>query len=77
MIQSVKNCHCPLLLDSNSLCTVDYDAQNNTKVDTFINHIAKPMTMQELDTLYFICGLEGTHVLTVLAKSVQNLQLVG
>ena len=78
VIESVKNkCRFFLQNDSNSLGTVDYDAQKNTKADSFINHKSKPMTIQKLITLYHICGLEGTQVLTVLAKSFQNLQLVG
>ena len=35
------------------------------------------MSLQELDTLHYICELERTQLLTILAMSVQNQQLAG
>ena len=57
--------------------TIDYDAHKNTKIDNTINHNFRSMTVQELNTLHTICGLEGNHFLTKLAMSVQNPQLAG
>ena len=67
----------PPLNDSNSFRTVDYDAHNNTKVDYSINHVFISMTVQELKTLHHICEMQRTQLLTIVAMSVKNLQLVG
>ena len=58
---------------SNSFATIDYDAPINTKIDIKINHVFISLTVQELNTLHTVCGLERTQLLTILAMSVKNL----
>ena len=67
----------PALNVSNNFATLDYDAHINTKSDFTINHVFKPMTVQELKTLHTLCELERTQLLTILAMSVKNPQLAG
>ena len=67
----------PPLNNSNSFGAVDYDVHVNTKIDYSINHVFKSMSLQELNTLHYICELERTQLLTILAMSVQNPQLAG
>ena len=67
----------PALNVSNNFATLDYDAHINTKNDFTINHVFKPMTVQELKTLHTVCELERTQLLTILAMSVKNPQLAG
>ena len=67
----------PALSVSNNFATVDYDAHINTKIDCTINHVFKSMKVQELNTLYSVCELERTQLLTILAMSVKNPQLAG
>ena len=40
----------PLLIDSNSFCTVAYDAHINTKTVLFISHVFRSKTLRELIT---------------------------
>ena len=67
----------PALNVSNNFATIDYGARINTKMDYTINHVFRSMTVQELNTLHTICELERNQLLTILAMSVQNLQLDG
>ena len=67
----------PALNVSNNFATLDYDAHINTKFDFTINHVFKSMKVQELNTLYTVCELERTQLLTILAMSVKNPQLAG
>ena len=67
----------PALNVSNNFATLDYDALINTEIDFTINHVFKPMTVQELSTLHTVCELERTQLLTILAMSVNNPQLAG
>ena len=67
----------PALNVSNNFATINYDAHINTKIDYTINHVFRSMTVQELNTLHTICELERSHLLTILAMSVQNPQLAG
>ena len=62
---------------SNNFATIDYDAHISTKIDYTINHVFRSMTVQEVNTLHIICGLERNQLLTILAMSVQNPQLAG
>ena len=48
----------PALNVSNNFATIDYDANNNTKIDYTITHVVCSMTVQELNTLHNICELE-------------------
>ena len=76
--ESVKNRYCSTpLSDSNSFGTVHFEAHINTVIDKSINHVLDFVTTQGLNTLHQICELERTQLLTMLAKTVQNLQLVG
>ena len=59
----------PPLNDSDSFGKVDYDAQKNTKLEYSINRIFNFMTNEELNTRHHICALEGTQLLTLLARS--------
>ena len=63
------------LNDSYSSKNVDYDAHIRKKLKYSINQKFKSMTNQELNTLRRICGLEGTQFVTLLAMSLQNLEL--
>ena len=56
------------------MSTVHYDAQINTKIDYSINHAFKNLKIQKLNALHHICELEWTHLLSILAIYVQNLQ---
>ena len=67
----------PALNVSNNFATIDYDAHINTNIDYIINHVFRSMTVQELSTLRTVCELERYRLLTILATSVQNPQLVG
>ena len=67
----------PALNISNNFATLDYDAHIITKIDFTTNHVFKSMTVQELNTLHTLCELERTQLLTILAMSVKNPQLVG
>ena len=67
----------PALNVSNNFATIDYDAHIHTKIDYTRNHFFRSMTVQELNTLYTVCELERNHLLTILARSVQNPQLAG
>ena len=67
----------PALNVSNNFATIDYDAHINTIIDYTINHVFRSMTVQELNTLHIVCDLERNQLLTILAMSVQNPQLVG
>ena len=62
---------------SNNFATNDYDAHINIKVNYTINHVFRSMTVHESDTLHTIYELEHNQLLTILAMSVQNLQLAG
>ena len=67
----------PALNVSNNFATIDYDANNNTKIDYTITHVVRSTTVQELNTLHKICELERNQRLTILAMSVQNHQIAG
>ena len=67
----------PALNVSNTFVTIVYDAHINTKIDYTINRVFRSMTVQELNTLHTVCELERNQLLTILAMSVQNPQLVG
>ena len=67
----------PALNVSNNFATIDYDAHINTKTDYIINHVFRSMTVQELNTLHTKYELERNQLLTILAMSIQNPQLVG
>ena len=67
----------PALNVSNNFATIDYDAHTNSKIDYTINHVFCFMTVQELNTLHTVCGLQRNQLLTLLAMSVQNPQLAG
>ena len=67
----------PVLNVSNNFATIDYEAHTNTKIDYTINHVFRSMTVQELNTFHTICELERNQLLTILAMSIQNPQLVG
>ena len=67
----------PPLKVSNNFATIDYDAHINTQIDYTINHVFRSMTVQELNTLHTIGELERNQLLTILAMSVQNPQIVG
>ena len=43
---------------SNNFATLDYDARINTKIDYAINHVFRSMTVQKINTLHTVCGLE-------------------
>ena len=77
VFDSVKKYYFLPLNDSNSFRTVDHDARINTKIDGFINHVLKPMSVKELNKLHHICQLERAPLLTILAMFVQNPQLTG
>ena len=69
----------PALNVSNNFATIDsieYDDHKNTKIDYTINHVFRSMTVQEFNTLHTVCELERNQLLTILAMSVQNPQLV-
>ena len=66
----------PALNVLNNPATVDYDAHASTKFDYFINHVFRSMTIQELNTLHTVCELERNQLVTILAMSVQNLNLL-
>ena len=66
----------PALNVSNNFATIDYDAHINIKIDYTINHVFRSMTVQELNTLHTICELERNQLLTILAMSVQTLNLL-
>ena len=74
-VKSKWNFHPPN--DSNSFGTVDYDAQVFANIDFSMNHVLKSMSTHELDTLDHICEIERTQLQTILAMSVQILQLAG
>ena len=57
------------------LATIDYDANINTKYDHTINHVFRSKTVNELEILHTVCGLEQNQLLTIPAMSVQNSQL--
>ena len=42
-----------------------------------MNHVFNFRTDQELNTIHHICELERAQLLTIIAMSVQNLQLAG
>ena len=67
----------PALNVSNNFATLDYEAHINTKIDFTKNHVFKSMKIQELNTLQTVCELKRTQLLTILAMSVRNPQLVG
>ena len=67
----------PTLNSSNGIGTVNYDAHIKRKTKFSIYHIYKSTTSQELNILRHICESEITHLLTMVAQSVQNLQVVG
>ena len=60
-----------------NFATIDHDDHINTKIDNNINHVFRPRTVQELNTLHTNCELERNHLFTILAMSVQNPQLAG
>ena len=62
---------------SNKFATIDNDALINTSIDYSISHVFCSLTVKELNTLHTVCETEGNQVLTILAMSVQNLQLAG
>ena len=59
-----------------TLPTIDYDAHINTKIDYTINHCFCSMRAQKLNTLHTVCELERNQLLTILAISVQILNLL-
>ena len=61
----------------NNFATIDHDAHINTKIDYTKNHVFRSMTVQELNTFHTVYELERNQLLTILALSVQNPQLVG
>ena len=67
----------PALNVSNNFATLDYEAHINTKIDFTKYHVFKSMKIQELNTLQTVCELKRTQLLTILAMSVKNPQLVG
>ena len=67
----------PALNVSNNFATIDFDAHINTRTDYTINHVFRSMTVQELNTLYTVCGLDRNQLLTNRAISVQNTHLAG
>ena len=69
----------PALNSSNNFATTDYEAHINTKIDYFINHVFKSMSVAEHNTfpLHTNCEVERTQLLTILAMSVKNPQLAG
>ena len=66
---TIKKYIFPALNISNKLATLDYDAHINTKIDFTINHVFKPMSVQELNTLHTVCELERSQLLTILLTS--------
>ena len=58
----------PSLNYSNSFGTVDYDCHSITKIDCTTNHVYKSMSIQE--HYLWLCELERTQLLTLLAMSV-------
>ena len=73
---NIKLVFCALNV-SNNFATINYDAHINTKIDYTINHVFRSMTLKELNIFHTACELERNQLLTVLAISVQNLQLAG
>ena len=67
----------PVLNSSNNFATIVYEAHENTKIDYYINHVVKSISVAELNTLHTNCEVERTQHLTVLAMSVKNPQLAG
>ena len=67
----------PALNVFNIFATIDYDVHVKTKIDSFINHVFRFMTVQELNTFHTIWELERNQLLTILAMSVENPQLAG
>ena len=61
--------------DSNSFGSVDFDAQIKTKLDCCINKVFNFLTIEELDTLNHICGMEKAQLLFTLTISILNPQL--
>ena len=74
---SRKQFFVPALNVLNNLATIEYDAHINTKIVSTRNHVFRSMTVPELETLHTICELKHNQLLTILAMSVQSLQLVG
>ena len=63
----------PLLIDSNSAGTVDYDAYMITKINHSINHVFKSITIQKLNSQYHICELEKTQLLKITVQALISL----
>ena len=51
--------------DSSSFGTVDYDAQMKTKTNYSNDEVFKFFTMQQLNTLHYICDSEKKQSLTI------------
>ena len=47
------------------------------KLDYSLSHVLISTSIQELNTLHYICELKRTQLLTILAMFVQNLQIAG
>ena len=72
---SKKGFYFPPLNDSNRFSTVDYDAHIIGKIEHSIDIVYLSMSIRVLNTIHHIYGLERTHLLVLLAMSVQNPQL--
>ena len=77
IVQSQNKVFFPAINSSNYFATYDYEAHIITSVDYSINHVFKTMSLAELNTPHTICEVERTQLLTILAKSVKNPQLLG
>ena len=66
----------PALIVSNNFATIEYDAQRITEFDYTINHVFRSTTVQELNTRHTVCELERNQNFTLLAMSVQSLNLL-
>ena len=67
----------PPLKGTSSFGTVGYDAYMKSKIKNSTNQVFKATNIQKLNTSHNVCGVERTQLLTILAMSVQNIQLAG
>ena len=74
---SEKRYYFPPVKDSNSFGTVDYMLISIEKLDSSIDYVIKFFSIQQQKTLNYICQLEWTQLLTILAISTQNPQFAG